>query len=174
MNLERWNPQAWRHTEAASVVARLVLGSLFVVMGLNKALDPVAFLKLVRQYHVIEAPLGLTLIAATLPWFEGFCGLILLAGIAVRGTALVSLAMLVPFTALIWRHAVGLQSAEMLPFCAIRFDCGCGAGEVAVCFKLLENGILILLSLWLLIAGSAKWRLMPGASRRQKFSNASV
>lgn len=174
MNPRRWRLPAWLHAESVSLVARGVLGGLFVVMGLNKALDPVAFLKLVRQYQIVDAPLALTLISATLPWFEVFCGLLLLAGLAVRGVALVSIAMLVPFTALIWRHAVGLQSAELLPFCAIRFDCGCGAGEVAVCYKLVENGGLILLSLWLLVAGSARWRLSFPGDRRTGSHGASA
>jgi hypothetical protein len=56
---------------------------------------------------------------------------------------------------------VDLQAAGQLPFCAVRFDCGCGAGEVGICSKLLENGLLILLSLWLLIAPRLRACLWP-------------
>jgi uncharacterized membrane protein YphA (DoxX/SURF4 family) len=111
-------------------------------MGLNKALDPVAFLKLVREYDLVSAAPFLNLIAATLPWFEVFCGLLLVLGIAVRGAALMLAAMLVPFTLLVLNRALEIHAAGTLAFCAIRFDCGCGAGEVFICRKLLENTLL--------------------------------
>ena len=140
----------WRWPAVVTLLARLGLGGLYVFMGLSKAVQPVEFLKLVRQYELVDAPFWLNLIAATLPWFEVFCGLLLLAGIAVRGAALVSLGMLIPFTAVVWQRAEVLQQASQIPFCAVRFDCGCGAGEVQICYKLIENGLLVLLSLWLL------------------------
>ena len=33
-----------------------------------------------------------------------------------------------------------------LPFCAIKFDCGCGTGEILICRKLAENTLLTALS----------------------------
>jgi uncharacterized membrane protein YphA (DoxX/SURF4 family) len=133
-----------------TVLARWLLGAAFLYLGLNKALDPADFLKLVRQYDVVESSLLLNSIAAALPWFEVFCGLMLLAGVAVRGTALTLLLMLVPFTILVFHRAMILQAALNIPFCAVKFDCGCGAGEEFICRKLLENFLLILLSIWLL------------------------
>src|SRR5882672_9184496 len=76
-------------TEYVAVLARWVLGGVFIYMGMSKAVHPEEFLKLVRDYEIIGNPLALNLIAAALPWFEIFCGLLLLAGVAVRGTALV-------------------------------------------------------------------------------------
>ncbi len=128
------------------VLARWTLGVLFVYMGLLKALDPVDFLKLIRQYDLVDTPLLLNLIASTLPWFEVFCGTLLIAGVAIRGTAAVTLLMQIPFTILVLQRALAIQAETSQPFCAIRFDCGCGAGEVAICFKLVENSLLILLS----------------------------
>ena len=32
----------------------------------------------------------------------------------------------------------------------MKFDCGCGTGEVFICHKLVENTVLLLLSAWLL------------------------
>jgi uncharacterized membrane protein YphA (DoxX/SURF4 family) len=85
-----------------------------------------------------------------LPWFEIFCGLLLLAGVAVRGTAVMLIVMLVPFTVLVFRRALAIQSAQAIPFCMVKFDCGCGTGEVFICRKLLENFFFILFSVWLL------------------------
>jgi uncharacterized membrane protein YphA (DoxX/SURF4 family) len=136
--------------DTSAVLARWLLGARFLYMGLNKALDPVDFLKLLRQYDLTHSSLLLNSIAAALPWFEVFCGLLLLAGIAVRGNALTLLVMLVPFTGVVLHRALLLQAAQNIPFCAVKFDCGCGTGEELICRKLLENFLLILLSCWLL------------------------
>ena len=138
--------------EALAVLARWVLGGLFIYMGLSKAVfnDPSAFLTLVREYNVVTTPFLLNFIAATLPWFEAFCGLLLLAGIAVRGAALMLVLMLVPFTLLVLKRALALAAVQGLAFCAIKFDCGCGNGEVYICPKLIENCLLTFLACWLL------------------------
>ena len=141
---------SWAAAEITTVLARCCLGALFIYMGLNKALEPVAFLKLLRQYDLIQTPLLLNSIAAALPWFEIFCGLLLLLGIAVRGTALLLLLLLAPFTALVLHRALALHSALDIPFCAVKFDCGCGEVAVFICSKLAENVLLMLLAGWLL------------------------
>jgi uncharacterized membrane protein YphA (DoxX/SURF4 family) len=141
---------------AAAVLARWLVGGLFLYMGLSKALQAVEFLKLVRQYDVVQSPLALNLIAAALPWFEMFCGALLLLGVAVRGSALVLIAMLVPFSLVVLRRALVIQDATGQSFCAIKFDCGCGAGEVLICRKLLENAGLVLLSAGLLVWRNAR------------------
>jgi uncharacterized membrane protein YphA (DoxX/SURF4 family) len=139
-------PSAWRSTALLALAARCLLGILFIYMGLNKALHPIEFLKLVRQYDVLHSYFLLNLTASALPWFEVFCGVLLLLGLAVRGTAVMLLGMLIPFTVLVLLRAIALHQANGLPFCAIKFDCGCGAGEVFICKKLAENALLMLLS----------------------------
>lgn len=132
------------------LAARWLVGGFFLYSGLAKALDPAEFLKLLRLYELTSQPLILNLIAAVLPWFEVFFGLLLVLGVAVRGSALVALLLLIPFTAVVVHRALGIQEATELAFCAIRFDCGCGTGEVAICRKLVENGVLMALSAGLL------------------------
>jgi len=132
---------SWADMVAA--LARWVLGALFLYMGVSKALHPEEFLKLVRQYDMVSNSLLLNSIAAVLPWFEAFCGLLLLAGVAVRGTAALLVVMLVPFTLLVLKRALAIAGVKGLPFCLVKFDCGCGAGEVYICNKLLENSLLI-------------------------------
>ena len=167
MNPESWS---WKRSgpDLAATLARWLLGGLFLYMGLNKALHPVDFLKLLRQYELTQNPLLLNSIAAALPWFEVFCGVLLLAGVAVRGSALMLLLMLVPFTLVVLERALALRTALAIPFCAVKFDCGCGAGEVLICRKLVENGVLILLSGWLLLGRGrhlcARYRLISDES----------
>jgi uncharacterized membrane protein YphA (DoxX/SURF4 family) len=146
-NQTTWKRKAF---EAAAVLARWALGAFFIYMGLKKAMHPEEFLKLTRQYDMVHNSFLLNSIAAVLPWFETFCGALLLLGIAVRGTALTLVAELVPFTWLVWRRALVLQALRAIPFCAVKFDCGCGAGEVHICNKLAENIIQILAACWLL------------------------
>lgn len=137
----------WDESGIPLLIARLVIGGMFVWLGVHKVTDPVEFLKLIRQYHMVpeSVPLLLNAMAALLPWIEICCGVLLIAGIAVRGSALMLLVMLTVFTVAIFMRALGIHSAEHIAFCAIKFDCGCGGGEVYVCRKLPEN-----LGLWLL------------------------
>ena len=60
------------------------------------------------------------------------------------------LGMLVPFTLVVFRRALAVHATQGTPFCAVEFDCGCGAGSVLTCSKLLENCALIFLAGWLL------------------------
>jgi len=148
-----------RLVRSAGHLARLVLAALFLYTGAVKALHPADFLKLLHEYHLTSQPLLLNLVAATLPWVEVCCGGLLLVGRAVRGTALLLLIQLIVFTGAIIARAMSIHAGGELPFCAIRFDCGCGTGEVNVCRKILENGILILCAAWLLAIRSDKRNL---------------
>lgn len=145
--------------DTGSALARLILGGLFVYMGWVKVLDPVAFLKLVREYDLTQTPWLLNGIAALLPWVEVFSGMLLIAGIAVRGSALIVAGMLVPFTAVVVLRAWDLHQALAIPFCAVKFDCGCGTGEVLICRKVVENALLLLLALWLVRRPGYRFRL---------------
>jgi len=133
-----------------------MLGGLFIYMGWNKVVDPVDFLKLVRQYHMVpeQPPLLLNLIAAALPWIEVWCGLLLIAGVALRGAALSILLMLIGFTIIVSIRAIGIHQAEGIPFCDVKFDCGCGAGEEWICEKIPKNLGMSLLSLIVLASRS--------------------
>jgi len=143
-------PAGLTRLDAATVLARWVLGGFFIYMGWQKALHPEHFLTLLREYQMVQSPLALNSIAVSLPWFEIFCGLLLLAGVAVRGTALLLAAMLAVFTVVLWHRALGVQAAQAIPFCAVKFDCGCGGGPEFICAKLPENMVMFGVSLWLL------------------------
>ncbi|MCC6234761.1 MAG: DoxX family protein [Verrucomicrobiales bacterium] len=148
----------------AALVARGVVGGLFLWMGWSKAMDPVGFLKLVRQYEVLPGPGLLNAVAVVVPWLEMVCGLLLLAGRAVRGTALVSLVLLAVFTALVWHRALGVREATGVAMCAVRFDCGCGAGEVWICRKIVENSLLLVLSAFLVYVPAVRWPWRAGVT----------
>ncbi|MCS7089740.1 MAG: hypothetical protein RMN51_01505 [Verrucomicrobiota bacterium] len=137
------------YIELLGLGVRWFLGLWVGWLGLLKAWDPVLFLKAVRQYGLIDTPWVLNATAILLPWLEVFSALLLLLGIAVRGTAWLLAGMLVGFTVLVGWHGWQLHVAHQMPFCAIRFDCGCGTGEIHLCTKLAENAVLIGSALWL-------------------------
>jgi uncharacterized membrane protein YphA (DoxX/SURF4 family) len=77
-------------------VLRLLLGAFFVFASLDKIASPAAFAKIVYQWQVI-GPVPSNLVAVTLPWIEIVAGLLLIAGVWKRESALVIALMLVVF-----------------------------------------------------------------------------
>ena len=145
------------------LVVRLIIGSLFVWMGWQKIKEPVTFLKLMRQYSIFDEQSGyflMNFVAVVLPWVEVVCGLVLLSGVALRGAGLTAAAMLVVFTPMILMRGMELfNEGAASTFCGVKFDCGCGAGEVFVCRKLLENGALLFGAVVVLFARTRKFCL---------------
>jgi uncharacterized membrane protein YphA (DoxX/SURF4 family) len=148
VNKEKTGGQAW--LDFFGVASRWIVGVIFVYMGWTKAHDPEAFLKLLRQYDFTTYSLALNSLAGGLPWFEIICGLLILAGIAVRGTALLILLMLIAFTGVVLKRALTIADVQHIALCAVHFDCGCGNGEVFICRKVVDNALLMLMSAWLL------------------------
>ncbi len=148
-----------KRLDIVAVLARWFLGGIFIYMGLVKAIDPVTFLKLLREYEMVGNSVLLNSIASALPWFEVFCGVLLLTGVAVRGSALVLIGMLIPFTLIVVKRALAIASIDGIFFCAVKFNCGCGGGDVLICQKLVENTGLMLLALLPLVGYGKRWAL---------------
>jgi len=146
------------------LVARLVLGVVFIQMGWSKVSDPISFLKMLREYEMFPPGAFVleNLIALTLPWIEVLCGVLLIAGVLVRGAALTLLLMLTGFTIVIAIRAVGMyNTGEFKSFCDVAFDCGCGSGLIGMCKKLPENFGLWLIS-WVPFLSSSRRFCLSG------------
>ena len=106
------------------LAVRLLLGGYFIHTGINKVIDPVAFLKMIRLYEMMpeNPPVLLNSIAAVLPWLEIWCGLLLVLGIFVRGSALLILLMLIGFTTAVFLRALNNHQTQQIPFCNIDFN----------------------------------------------------
>jgi uncharacterized membrane protein YphA (DoxX/SURF4 family) len=100
--------------QALSLAARLVLGSVMLIAGAEKLTALEQFAHAIANYQLL--PISTVNIAAILfVWTEITVGILLLAGAAVRGSALVSGALLLIFIiAVLTAMARGLE-----------IDCGC-------------------------------------------------
>lgn len=134
-----------------TLLARLLLGGAFLYLGALKLQDPVAFLKAIREYHLVpqDHPQLLNFVAAVLPWAEVLLGALLVLGVAVRGTALVFVGLLASFTTAITLRALAEHRELGKAFCEVAFDCGCGTGVEHVCVKLMQNAVLLVVALFL-------------------------
>lgn len=154
-------------TGVPQLLARLILGGLFVYMALPKVGNPSDFLKLIRLYHMVpeSPPYFLNGIAIVLPWLEIICGLGLILGVLVRGASASIAIMLAVFTPVILVRAMAMHSAEGIPFFQTAFDCGCGTGIVIIWKKLLANVGLFFLSVLILCFRSRRFCLATWAGR---------
>lgn len=150
----QWSIPRLNRTGVPLLIARCVLGGVFLFYGYLKLSDPMAFLKELHLYDVLpERPsMLLNSIALVLPWIEVACGVALILGFWLRGSAMMLGGMLVTFMVALYFRAVGIAEADAIPFCAVKFDCGCGTGVRITCHKLLENAGLLLLCVMILFS----------------------
>lgn len=114
-----------------SLLERAGLAAVWLVSGWLKAADPLQTVLAVRAYRLLPEAAVIPF-ASALPFVEIGLGLLLLAGVGVRATALVSAALLVVFMA-------GVPSAWAR---GLSIDCGCfgggGAAQVGAADYLTE------------------------------------
>ncbi|HWR97614.1 MAG TPA: MauE/DoxX family redox-associated membrane protein [Candidatus Methanoperedens sp.] len=97
-----------------TLLLRAALGGIFLLSGLAKIADPVAFLFSLRQFRLLPGPLEAWL-ALVLPWLEFLLGLLLISGLLYRTAALMIAALNVFFAcAILTVVARGIE-----------IDCGC-------------------------------------------------
>lgn len=126
-----------------TTLLRVFLGVVFIFASIDKISDPDSFAGSVGSYRIVSGTPAL-LIATVLPWIELLCGLGLLLGIFIRGSALLIVIMLAAFSVLVvsalWR---GLD-----------ISCGCftqdpAAGRIGM-YKVGENLLLLVIGVFVL------------------------
>jgi uncharacterized membrane protein YphA (DoxX/SURF4 family) len=103
--------------EWAGLVARLVVGGVWIYAGALKLPDPDQSVDAVRAYELLPGDLAVT-VGQLLPVLEVVVGTALVAGLLVRGAAVVSAVLFVAFV-------VGIVSVWAR---GIEIDCGCFGG----------------------------------------------
>jgi uncharacterized membrane protein YphA (DoxX/SURF4 family) len=96
------------------LVARLILGGIFLTYSIGKIADPATFAKEISNYQMMPY-FTINLMALILPWIELACGVFLIAGIRQRAASAITGFMLIVFLiAIISAMARGLN-----------INCGC-------------------------------------------------
>lgn len=96
------------------LIARWLLGAVFVYASIHKIVDPKNFAKIIYGYYLFPN-FSINLIAIILPLTELFAGLALILGIYPRSAALAINGMLLAF---IFALSVNIARGH-------QFDCGC-------------------------------------------------
>lgn len=100
-----------------SVVARLVVGVVWIVAGAIKLTDPESSVRAVRAYQILPESI-VPLVGRALPPFEVVLGVLLIVGLGLRIVAILSAVLQLAFI-------VGIASAWTR---GIQIDCGCFGG----------------------------------------------
>ncbi|MDJ0722045.1 MAG: MauE/DoxX family redox-associated membrane protein [Desulfobacterales bacterium] len=141
------------------LLARWVVGLLFVLASLHKILQPAVFAQIVYSYQLFP-DFSINLIAIFLPFVELVAGLALIFGIYPRAAAAIVNALLVAFMLII---AFNLMRGH-------EFDCGCFPTFVTRLFA--ESPISMLLRNVILLAFSLPLAFYRGRRRGVLFRTA--
>jgi putative oxidoreductase len=160
----RRRPGAWYFNGHFILALRLVLAAVFIYAGIQKIGRPLAFADEIQMYRILEIGPILYIMAVALPWIELFCGISLLTGIFMRGSALILLVLNAVFLVAVSVRTIGIMGEEGIGFAAVYFDCGCGFGAAYAWKKLLEDIFFFLFSMLILFVPD--YRFVLNISRR--------
>ena len=123
-----------------SLVLRIVIAAVFIFAGSTKISQPGEFAYAIQNYQIIPSSMT-NLLGVILPWLEIFCGLTLLLGFYVRGSAMILSGLTIVFIISVSRALIS----------GLNIDCGCyGNNAPLSSWKLIEDGLILLacLHLW--------------------------
>jgi putative oxidoreductase len=149
---------SWIYHPYLLLAFRLFLAAVFIYAAVQKIGKPLAFADEIHSYSVVDYGAPLYTMAVVLPWLELLCGLSLVTGVFVRGSALVLLALNAMFLVVIAKRTVSAVHGGT-PFGKVYFDCGCGFGATYAWKKLFEDAIYFILSMILLFAPGHRFTL---------------
>ena len=131
---------------------RVLLGSIFIISGLDKIADMNAFVHAILNYQIVGTGIA-TSVATILPWLEILCGIGLILGIYPRTSAFIITALLIIFTVLV--------SSAMIR--GLDISCGCFTQDSSAAKigwqKIFENLMMILMGINLAVIKDWKFVL---------------
>ena len=135
-----------------SLIARLVVGGIYVYAAVDKIIHPDEFAKIVHNYHILPDPL-VNVFALVLPWLELICGIALILGTRVLGASTILAGLTAVFIV-----AVGINMAR-----GVNIACGCFSTSSQArrlgTTLLIEDAALLLLALHVLMRGPGRCAL---------------
>jgi putative oxidoreductase len=156
--------QSWIFDGRIILVMRIVLAAVFIYAAFQKIGRPLAFADEIRMYRILDIGPPLYIMAIALPWIELLCGISLLSGLLMRGSALVLLVLNAVFLVAVTVRTVAIMGEEGIEFFKVYFDCGCGFGATHAWKKLLEDMLFLVFAAAILLA--PRYRYVVNLSRR--------
>ncbi len=139
-----------------NIALRLILGGVFVFAGALKIYEPAKFALDIANYRLVPHIL-INLFAITLPWVEVLAGLLLIAGVWLRASALIVLAMTIMFF-------LAISSALAR---GLDIECGCfgtvGGRKIGLTSLAFDTGLLCMAA-WLTWSSLNSGKPAPSAA----------
>lgn len=124
-----------------SLIARIVLGGIFILAAVGKIADPALFAKEIANYQILPT-IFVNLSAITLPWIELAIGFFLIAGVRLKANSFGAGFLLAVFVVAV---AIAMMKG-------LNINCGCysqAAYQEVGIKKVLENLGLFILSVYI-------------------------
>ncbi|MFM7774898.1 MAG: DoxX family protein [Candidatus Kapaibacterium sp.] len=130
----------WEHP-LFTVLARLVVGAVFIGYGIDKIVAPKDFAHSILNYQILPPP-AVNILALLLPWIEVTGGMMLIIGIRLRASAFLLGTLLVTFIV-----AIGTAMLR-----GLEINCGCSAHSEPVGLpKILEDCLYLVLCIRIML-----------------------
>lgn len=137
-------------SEILKLSSRLLLGIVFLFFAISKIADPVQFSKEISNYQLFPM-ITINIIAIILPWIELSLGFLLIAGVKIRASALITGLLMIGF--------IGAVAGALAQ--GLNISCGCSGShspKVGI-NKILENTALLVLCIYLIYLPHSKFSL---------------
>jgi uncharacterized membrane protein YphA (DoxX/SURF4 family) len=141
MVANREHTASWLTHPNTALVARAILGGIFIYASLDKLRHPDLFAEAVYNYQLLP-DVAINLLAIWLPWLELLSGVLLILGLWVRGSILVLSGLL-----LVFLGALGINLARGLDI-----HCGCFSAQSSHTMTVLDlfrDALFLLLAFYL-------------------------
>jgi uncharacterized membrane protein YphA (DoxX/SURF4 family) len=134
----RFFKRQWKQDRFFSLIARLILGVVFIYASIDKILHPATFAEAVYNYQILPDML-INLTAIILPWLELLLGIFLVLGVCLQGVVFLSNMLLaIFFGALVFSLARGLD-----------INCGCFStsqttSNLCMCLYVIRDSVFLI------------------------------
>ena len=143
--------QKFLNNNFLNLVARIIVGTIFLIAAISKITDPAGFAKEISNYQILPDFI-INLLALILPWVEFFTSILIILGIRLISSSIILITLIIIFNiAILIAMAKGLN-----------INCGCHTKVMAELIgwrKVIENTILLLFSIYIYFGKGFKFTL---------------